>query len=87
MLNGGQSPLNTSQGDVDMKSGVKKLAVYGGSGAGTGAAFSLATGAKAVGLLGGFCTGAPALPVFLTLGALGGLATLGIRMALKRRSW
>ncbi|KKQ51606.1 MAG: hypothetical protein US70_C0015G0002 [Parcubacteria group bacterium GW2011_GWD2_38_11] len=70
-----------------MRSGVKRLAVYGGSGAGTGAAFSFATGAKAVGLLGGFCAGAPALPVFLVVGGIGGLAILGIRMAFKRQRW
>lgn len=74
-------------GKLSMADGLKSVLKYGGAGGGTGAALSIGTGAKAVGLLGGVCTGSAALPVFVVAGVAGGLAALGIRMAFKKRRW
>lgn len=70
-----------------MANGAMQVLKYGGTGGGAGAALSIGTGAKAVGLLGGVCTGSAALPVFITVGVVGGLAALGIRMAFRKRRW
>jgi hypothetical protein len=52
---------------------------YGVAGGATGAGTCLALGFDAIGIVGGTCLGAAALPVFAAIGVLGGLAVLGIR--------